>query len=167
MFEDSACGDILRDVRRNGMAKFERAIVAPRDATIGKTARGDDVNVIARASDTNGMIGIWESVIEPGTGPDWHSHSRELEVFRIISGSFRFWCGTEVFDGGPGTTVVLPPNIPHQWKNIGTEPGLLFTVVTPGGFEQNFVDIASLSEVTDASLAEIDRRLGVTEGAPV
>jgi mannose-6-phosphate isomerase-like protein (cupin superfamily) len=148
------------------MSKFDRAIVTPRDVTAGKTGRGDDVAVIARAGNTNGMIGIWESVIEPGTGPNWHTHARELEVFRVISGTFRFWCGDEIFDGGPGTTVVLPPNVPHQWKNTGPTPGLLFTVVTPGGFEQNFVDIAAMPEITDAGLAEIDRRLEVTDGGP-
>lgn len=149
------------------MGKFEKAIVAPRDALAGKTARGDDVRVIARARDTNGMIGIWDAMIEPGTGPDWHSHSRELEVFLVISGTFRFWCGDEIFDGGPGTTVVLPPNVPHQWKNIGTTPGMLFAVVTPGGFEQNFVDMAGLSQITDEAIAEIETRLGLTDGPPI
>jgi mannose-6-phosphate isomerase-like protein (cupin superfamily) len=141
------------------VAVFNRAIVATRDSRIGKTARGDDVTVIARAGETNGVLGIWSSVIAPGTGPDWHVHARETEVFHVISGRFRFWCGTEAFDAGPGETVVLPPNVPHQWKNTGTDPGELFTFVTPGGFEQNFLSIAALPEVTEAALLEIDARL--------
>jgi mannose-6-phosphate isomerase-like protein (cupin superfamily) len=148
------------------MGGFDRAIVSPGHHVIGKTARGDDVTVIARAEATNGILGIWSSVIAPGTGPDWHTHKRETEVFHVLSGNFRFWCGTEIFDGGPGMTIVLPPNVPHQWKNVGSEPGKLFTFATPGGFEQNFLDIAELDAVTPEALAKIDARLGVVDGLP-
>lgn len=146
------------------MGVFDKAIVSPQQSLTGKTARGDDVMVIARATDTNGALGLWSSVIEPGTGPAWHSHSREIEVFHVLSGQFRFWCGDAVYDVGPGGTVVLPPNVPHQWFNVGDTPGEMFTVVTPGGFEQNFLDVAALDEVTDEALAQIDARLGVTDG---
>ena len=63
------------------MGIFDRAIVSPGHHIIGKTARGDDVTVIARAAATNGTLGIWSSVIAPDTGPDWHTHTRETEVF--------------------------------------------------------------------------------------
>lgn len=82
----------------------------------------------------------------------------------MLSGRFRFYCGDEEFDAGPGSTVVLPPNVPHQWFNAGDTPGEMFTMVTPGGFEQNFLDIAGLDGVTDEALAAIDARLGVTDG---
>lgn len=146
------------------MSVFDKAIVSPADDIAGKTARGDDVRVIARASATNGALGLWSSIIAPGTGPDWHTHSREIEVFHVLSGAFRFWCSNDIFDVGPGATVVLPPNVPHQWKNTGAVDGELFTIVTPGGFEQNFLDLAALDEVTDEAAAEIERRLGVAEG---
>lgn len=148
------------------MAVFDRAIVSPDHHIVGKTARGDDVTVIARAEATNGALGIWSSVIAPGTGPDWHTHTREIEVFYVVSGNFRFWCGADIFEGGPGMTIVLPPNVPHQWKNVGTTPGELFTFVTPGGFEQNFLDIAELAVVTPEALESIDRRLGMADGPP-
>jgi quercetin dioxygenase-like cupin family protein len=148
------------------MQVFNRAIVSPGHDIIGKTGRGDTVKVIARARATNGALGIWSSIIEPGTGPNWHTHSCEIEVFHVISGSFRFWCGDDTFEGVQGLTIVLPPNIPHRWKNVGTLPGELFAFATPGGFEQNFLDIADLEAITPEALACIDRRLGVVEGAP-
>ena len=104
------------------MGISDRAIVSPGHHIIGKTARGDDVTVIARAAATNGTLGIWSSVIAPDTGPDWHTHTRETEVFHVISGNFRFWCGSEIFESGPGMTIVLPLNVAHQWKNIGSPP---------------------------------------------
>jgi len=76
---------------------------------------------------------MWETFTEPGTGPSPHVHVRETEVFRVISGRYRFWCGETCFDGGPGTTVTLPPLVPHAWRNIGDTPGQMFAIVTPGG----------------------------------
>jgi len=38
----------------------------------------------------------------------------------------------------------------------------LFTVVTPGGFEQNFIDIAALDAVTSDAVDAIEARLGLT-----
>ncbi|MEJ0012536.1 MAG: cupin domain-containing protein [Bauldia sp.] len=141
------------------MGIFDRAIVSTRQNHKGRTTRGDAINVIARAGETNGAVGVFGAIIEPGTGPVWHVHAREIEIMHVLSGQFRFWCGTEAFDAGADTTVVLPANVPHRWKNTGTTQGRLLTVVTPGGFEQNFLDLATLPEMTDEAIARIDQRL--------
>ena len=52
---------------------------------------------------------MWETFTPPGQGPAEHTHTRETEVFRVISGIYRFRCGDDEFDGPPGTVVVLPP----------------------------------------------------------
>lgn len=146
------------------LAPFPRAVAAfPTDPPNGKTARGDDVLVQARSDATAGQIGAWEAVIAPGTGPSWHTHTRETEVFCVVSSTFRFWCGAESFIAGPGSVVALPPHVPHQWFNIGSEPGRLFAMVTPGGFEQMFLDFRTLGEVSDADILAIETGLGVTD----
>lgn len=154
------------------MAPFPRAIVSfPTDAPNGRTARGDDVLVKARSVDTAGRMGAWVAMIAPGTGPSWHAHSRETELFSVVSGTFRFWCGADSFIAGPGSVIVLPPHVPHQWINIGSDPGELFAMVTPGGFEQMFIDFRALGEVSEADVLAIESGLGVADspapsGAP-
>ena len=59
------------------MSVFDKALFSAGNTGTEKTARGDDITVIARAGQTNGMVGVWSAVIAPGTGPDWHAHSRE------------------------------------------------------------------------------------------
>jgi mannose-6-phosphate isomerase-like protein (cupin superfamily) len=146
---------------------FNKAIMArPTDLPIGRTARGDEIRIIARSLDTDGSIGMFGAWVEPDTGPDWHTHSRETEVFHVISGTFRFWCGDDCFDGGPGVTVTLPPHVPHQWKNIGDTPGQIMTIVTPGGFEEHLIEIAALDVVTDEAIAALDARYGIVDGYP-
>lgn len=103
--------------------------------------------------------------IEPGSGPSWHTHSRETEVFVVVSSTFRFWCGDQSFEAGPGSVVALPPHVPHQWFNIGEEPGRLFAVVTPAAFEQMFIDFHAMpGEISDEYIAEVEAGLGVTDG---
>jgi mannose-6-phosphate isomerase-like protein (cupin superfamily) len=154
------------------MAPFPRAVVSfPTDAPNGRTARGDDVLVQARAGGTAGQLGSWVSTIAPGTGPSWHTHTRETELFSVISSTFRFWCGAESFIAGPGSVIALPPLVPHQWLNVGNEPGRLFGMVTPGGFEQMFIDFHALGEVSEADVLAIESGLGVADspaptGAP-
>lgn len=144
---------------------FTTAVIGrPTDARLGRTARGDEIRIVADSAETGGSIGIFEGTIAPGTGPDWHVHSRETEVFHVVTGDFRFWCGDDVFDAGPGATVTLPPHVAHQWKNVGATPGLVLTFVTPGGFERHFLEIAALDAVTDAALAAIDAKYGVRDG---
>lgn len=147
------------------MAPFPRAVVSfPSDPPNGRTARGDDVLVQARAGDTAGRLGAWVSTVAPGTGPGWHSHTRETELFSVISSTFQFWCGAETFIAGPGSVIALPPHVPHQWLNVGSEPGRLFGLVTPGGFEQMFLDFRALGEVSDADANAIEAGLGLIDG---
>jgi mannose-6-phosphate isomerase-like protein (cupin superfamily) len=149
------------------MAPFPRAVVSfPTDPPNGMTARGDDVLVQVRSIDTAGRLGAWDALIAPGTGPSWHTHTREKEVFCVRSSTFRFWCGSDSVIAGPGSVVVLPPHAPHQWFNIGSEPGQLFAMVTPGGFEQMFIDFRAIGVVTDADVASIESALGVSDSPP-
>ncbi|MBP2235315.1 oxalate decarboxylase/phosphoglucose isomerase-like protein (cupin superfamily) [Sinorhizobium kostiense] len=83
----------------------------------------------------------------------------------MIRGLYRFRCGDEEFDAPPGTVVVLPPHVRHSWRNIGDEPGQLFAMVTPGGFEQLFVDIETSCADTREKIAEIEARMGIINDA--
>lgn len=108
---------------------------------------------------------MWETFTPPGQGPEPHTHTRETEVFRVIRGLFRFRCGDEEFDAPPGTVVVLAPHVRHSWRNIGDEPGQLFAMVTPGGFEQLFIDIEASCADTPEKIAEIEARMGIINDA--
>ncbi|GAB4580988.1 MAG: cupin domain-containing protein [Anaerolineales bacterium] len=56
----------------------------------------------------------------PGAGPVLHVHPYS-ETWIIRSGQARFTAdGTEI-EVGPGDIVVVAPETPHKFKNIGTE----------------------------------------------
>lgn len=145
---------------------FARAVVSKPDAQrLVTSSFGQPVVIHATAAETGGAFGIWESGALPGTGPAMHIHTRETEIFRVLAGTFRFWCGDESFDAPAGTTVTLPPHVPHSWKNIGTEPGRVMGIVTPGGFEAFFEEIARSGATTPAEVGVIETRFGVASAA--
>jgi quercetin dioxygenase-like cupin family protein len=144
------------------MSAFRNAIVSrPGRERIATASFGAKVVIHATAAETAGAFGMWETFTPPGHGPAPHTHTRETEVFRVIRGLYRFRCGDDEFDAPPGTVVVLPPDVQHSWKNIGEETGQMFATVTPGGFEQLFIDIETSGADTPEKIAAIEARLGV------
>jgi quercetin dioxygenase-like cupin family protein len=114
-----------------------------------------------RAAQTGGIIGVSEAIFPPGYGVHWHTHTREDETFQVISGSFRVWCGDGVADAGPGSVIFAPRGLRHRWQNIGSSEGQLLFILTPGGFESFFDDLAALPEVTPATIFALEARYGV------
>ncbi|MGY5808084.1 cupin domain-containing protein [Rhizobium sp. LEGMi198b] len=144
------------------MTIFSKAAISrPGTERIARTPFGAPVVIHATAADTNGAIGMWETFTPPGQGPAPHTHTREMEVFRIIRGTYRFQCGEEEFDAAPGTVVALPPHVRHSWRNISDETGQMFVTVTPGGCEQLFIDIEATGADTPEKIAVIEARLGI------
>lgn len=141
---------------------FDRALVSlPDGPRKGRAPNGSPVLIHATAAQTGGAFGAWETFVPPGRGPAPHTHTRETEIFRVISGQFRFWCGDDVVDLPTGGVITLPPHVPHHWINTGDSLGQVMGLVTPGGFEQMFLDVAELTAPTPRDVAIIERRLGI------
>jgi quercetin dioxygenase-like cupin family protein len=133
---------------------------------IVRNPHGGRVIIHATAEETGGAVGMWETFSAPGTGPVRHVHTRETEVFRVLRGLHRFWCGDSVIDAPPGTVITLPPNVPHHWRNVSEEEGRMFAIVTPGGFERFFFDIARTGARRAEDFIPLHAALGVTELGP-
>ena len=60
-------------------------------------------------------------------------HSREHEVFYILSGKLNVYVNGKVFPVSAGEFMFLPPGVPHAFLIESDEVHLLI-LVTPGGF---------------------------------
>ncbi|CDX29412.1 conserved hypothetical protein [Mesorhizobium sp. ORS 3359] len=141
---------------------FGRCVVSiPGAERVARTPFGARIVIHATAAETGGAFGMWDTFTPPGQGPAPHTHTRETETFRVLRGTYRFWCGADQFDAPAGTVVVLPPHIRHAWRNISDEPGQMFGLVTPGGCEQMFIEIERSQADTPAKIAVIEARYGI------
>jgi quercetin dioxygenase-like cupin family protein len=148
------------------MQTFNRAIASlPGQERVVRNSHGGRVFIHATAAETAGALGMWETFSDPGTGPHWHTHTSETEAFRVIAGRYRFWCGDEVLEADVGATIALPPHVPHRWENISDAPGRMLAIVTPGGFEQLFIELERTGAKTRDEVLAIETALGIVDSA--
>ena len=76
-----------------------------------------------------------------------HSHPLQQERFEVVKGTMRFSLGGERIVAGPGTVVVVPPGIPHDFANAGDEDALVRVEIRPAlKIEQLFETAVALAE---------------------
>ncbi len=67
--------------------------------------------------------------VEPGKATPYHKHEWEHEIF-FVNGKGKLRTEFGDFELTPGTAAYVPPNILHQFENIGDEP-MNFICVIP------------------------------------
>ena len=104
--------------------------------------------------ETNESIMMFEETLPAGTVSLFHLHRDSDEVAWVLTGEFTFMTGDAVTVGGPGTCAFMPRDVPHAWKNTGSETGrvlFLYTLAAAGGL------IEALSEHRPADADEHDK----------
>jgi mannose-6-phosphate isomerase-like protein (cupin superfamily) len=103
---------------------------------------GTRYKILLTADETDGKIGMFESVDQPGYGPPRHIHHEEDETFYILSGEVLFWLAGESRTLGPAATVFIPRGTDHTFRVLGDLPARMLTIMTPGDFEGFFAEMA-------------------------
>jgi mannose-6-phosphate isomerase-like protein (cupin superfamily) len=82
---------------------------------------------------------LFVSTIAPGGGPPPHVHYLQEEVHYVLEGIFSFLNGSEWIEARAGSFIWIPREVRHTFRNIGSEPGRLFSTNTlPGAHERWF-----------------------------
>src|SRR3984893_7404178 len=81
--------------------------------------------------ETGERIMLLREPLPAGTASLFHLHHDSDEVAWVLSGEFTFRIGDEVTAGGPGTCAFMPRDVPHAWKNTGSETGRVLFLYTP------------------------------------
>ena len=113
---------------------------------VGVAAMGLDMRVLVPGAATAGeaFCLIREETV-PGGGPPLHVHHRQTELFVVREGDYEFAAGERRFRAGPGDIVVVPPGIPHAFRNAGTTKGSFLFLLTPAlGGERFFREMAAM-----------------------
>jgi len=91
----------------------------------------------ADGRETNDRYSVSEWWLKPRSkGPGAHSHEDNDEIFHVLAGTMSILVGENWIDAGPGTLVIIPAGMTHDFENrTDSEAGLL-NVFIPGGFEE-------------------------------
>jgi quercetin dioxygenase-like cupin family protein len=139
---------------------------------------GDLVTYKARSGETGDAYFCFEVSTTPGFGPPLHTHAYR-ELFYVLEGEYEFTFEQDgrlqQISGRPGTSVAIPPNVPHTFKNASGAPARLLFVHQPAALEEFFeefgrpVDATGAGEPPDprAMVAALERNGVRVVGAPV
>jgi quercetin dioxygenase-like cupin family protein len=102
-------------------------------------------------------------------GPPLHVHDDQDDTFFVLDGVLTVQVGDKVFDLGPGDFASVPPGIPHTFDNTKKDqpPVKVCNLMTPGGLDQQFRDVATATASGDpAKVAAARKQHGVTSVGP-
>ncbi|MBY6114585.1 cupin domain-containing protein [Mameliella alba] len=98
---------------------------------------------ILSSEDSGGTMSIVDSLSPVDSGPPRHIHHNEDETFVILTGACRLWLeGVETVLHA-GQSAFVPRGSEHTFKVIGEAPSRHLVILTPGGFERFFAEMAA------------------------
>jgi quercetin dioxygenase-like cupin family protein len=105
--------------------------------------RGLGTRRVLSARDTGGAFGLVEHDLPSRQlGSPVHTHEREDEYSYVLSGRLSAQVGDAVLHADPGTVIAKPRGIPHAFWNAEIETVRFLELITPGGFEEYFFELA-------------------------
>jgi mannose-6-phosphate isomerase-like protein (cupin superfamily) len=111
----------------------------------GRTYEMGPVKAVFKAdAEVRGRFSVSEWWLRPRTrGPGAHVHPvGEDDLFYVLEGTMSIFIGDRWHDAKPGTLVVAPGGVPHDFENrTGRRAGML-NIAFPGGFEKQMPSIA-------------------------
>lgn len=104
---------------------------------------GFGVTYLVRGEDTDGRFALVEHDLAPRTlGSPIHSHAHEDEYSYVTAGRLGALIGDRELVAGPGELVAKPRGVPHAFWNAGDEELRFVELISPGGFERYFTELA-------------------------
>ncbi len=115
-----------------------------------------------------GMVVVYSKPLD-GPGASGIVETKLTETYYVLESQHRFGVGDDVFEGGPGTIIVNPPNVPHGFTYIGTGIGKLLIIYTPADGSHGtgfFTQWAEQSTRSPAWIAKTNTAYGIDRPAP-
>lgn len=150
------------DTKKKKPAKVEEKIV--------RKDEGSELNIFGNAqyhkvtgAETNNQIFEWVEHLRPGTGIPPHIHTKEDEIFRVISGEVEIMVNNKTTVLKAGDMAFAPKNIVHSWKVVGDQEAKMCTSAFPSGMEHMFDEFSNLpaGKPDFAKVVEISAKYGI------
>jgi quercetin dioxygenase-like cupin family protein len=101
---------------------------------------GGTYTILVAGEETGGRYCLIDMLVPPGGGPPPHRHDFE-EMFTILDGEIELTFRGEVHRASAGSTLNIPANAPHSFKNNSAKPARLLCMCTPAGQEAFFMAV--------------------------
>ncbi|MGN9810022.1 cupin domain-containing protein [Micromonospora sp. BQ11] len=99
---------------------------------------GNTYTMLVTGKQTNGAYCLIDMHVPAGGGPPLHRHNFE-EMFTIVDGSVDFFFRDTTTTVSAGTTINVPANAPHHFRNNSGRTARMLCVCAPAGQDEYFL----------------------------
>lgn len=119
----------------------ELTLANPEDPTSRHiSVAGGTYTILVTGKETGGRYSLIDMLVPPGGGPPPHRHDFE-EMFTILDGEIELTFRGGTFRASAGSTVNVPANAPHAFRNVSDKPARVLCMCTPAGQEEFFMAV--------------------------
>jgi quercetin dioxygenase-like cupin family protein len=101
---------------------------------------GGTYTILVTGDESGGRYCLIDMHVPPGAGPPPHRHDFE-EMFTLLEGDLEFTFRGEKSVVQAGSTVNVPANAPHFFKNISGKAARMLCMCAPPGQEEFFMAV--------------------------
>jgi quercetin dioxygenase-like cupin family protein len=101
---------------------------------------GDIYSILVSGAETAGRYCLIDMIVPDGGGPPPHRHDFE-EMFTLLEGELEITFRGETRTVRAGSTVNIPANAPHAFRNASGGPAHLYCLAAPAGLDEFFLAI--------------------------
>jgi quercetin dioxygenase-like cupin family protein len=101
---------------------------------------GDTYSILVSGAQTAGRYCLIDMIVPNGSGPPPHRHDFE-ELFTLLEGELQFTFRGETTTVRAGSSMNIPANAPHVFKNVSGSTVHMLCMCTPAGQEEFFIQV--------------------------
>ena len=117
------------------------AVANPDDPNVNHISIvGNTYTILLSGADTDGRYCLIDMTVPPGGGPPNHRHDFE-EMFTLIEGEIEFTFRGQTSKIFAGSTINIPANAPHFFRNTSAGVARMLCMCTPAGQEEFFMAV--------------------------
>ncbi len=128
---------------------------------------GDTYTILVSGSETAGRYCLIDMHVPAGGGPPPHRHDFE-EMFTLLEGDLEFTFRGRTSLVRAGSTVNIPANAPHSFRNASGAAVRTLCMATPAGLDEFLLEIGDLVDgrtapppnLTPEQIGERQKNLG-------
>jgi quercetin dioxygenase-like cupin family protein len=101
---------------------------------------GDTYSILVSGAQTAGRYCLIDMIVPDGGGPPPHRHDFE-EMFTLLGGELEITFRGETKTLRAGSTINIPANAPHAFRNASGGPAHLLCLAAPAGLDEFFLAV--------------------------
>ena len=139
---DTASTGSPAELPADDLARQLALVDADADGLIHLGVVGDTYTILVSGADTAGRYTLIDMHVPPGGGPPPHRHDFE-EMFTVLEGEIELTFRGKTVSAGAGSTINVPANAPHVFRNASDRPARLLCLCAPAGQDEFFIDVGT------------------------